>query len=157
MPIVEEENNKDNLHCCMAFLDRNTDTLPVKQRQWFRFWWHLRSFPCQSSAAALYLISSVAFPWNEFSRIQCVTWRGQGILNFIKIISKTFVEERAWRKERNQHAINENIRFIAEWHISCKENTKNRKKWFLGFWFLWPLELICSREKGANIFVLFGG
>lgn len=33
MPIVEEENNKDNLHCCMAFLDRNTDTLPVKQRQ----------------------------------------------------------------------------------------------------------------------------
>lgn len=81
---------------------------------------------------------------------------GEGILSFIKITSRTFVEEKAWRKGRSQWAINENIGFLAECRFPCKANTKKGKKWFLGFWFLWPFELICSREKGANIFVLFG-
>lgn len=53
---------RDSLHCCVAFLNRNIDPLPVRLRQQFTFWWHLRSLPCQSCAAASYFISGVAFP-----------------------------------------------------------------------------------------------
>lgn len=72
----------------------------------------------------------------DFRNPVCNLEGGGVILNLIKIISRTFVEGKSWRKGRSQRAINENIRLLAECHFACKANTEKRKKWFLGFWFL---------------------